>query len=205
MLYNPLLTIKSIESKNYIEKLFQNWISLIPKMKKSEQRRTLMAFTSILLIEPQNLNSVIVANMSMILKQIVKLVEEVEKTYSKLKQKEEEVEEESNDEEENEEKRDQILTSYFQKAHKSMNNNDDDFLDEEDEDDEEWDEFSDLKGITVVDKQDEILFIKEVFTHLSSNKASYYNELMSLLDCDSKVILETSIINAEKRAKDKIK
>jgi hypothetical protein len=175
-------------------------------MKKSEQRRTLMAFTSILLIDPQNLNSVIVANMSMILKQIVILVDEVEKTYAKKNPIEEDDEEQSIDEEENEEKRDQILTSYFQKAQKSMNNNnDDDFLEEEDEDDEEWDEFSDLKGITIVDKQDEILFLKEVFTILSTNNSSYYNQLMTLLDGDSKVILETSIVNAEKRAKDKSK
>ena len=149
-------------------------------MKKSEQRKTLMAFTCILLVDPQNLNSIIVANMSMILTQIVKLVEEVEKNYAKSKQKEEEDEEESFDEEENEEKRDQILTSYFQKAQKSMNNNnDDDYLEEDDEDDEDWDEFSDLKGITVVDKQDEILFLKEVFTHLSTNKTIYFNQLMT--------------------------
>jgi hypothetical protein len=175
-------------------------------MKKSEQRRTLMAFTSLLLIDPQNLNSVIIANMSMILKQIVKLVEDVEKAYAKENQKNEEAEEESLDEEENEEKRDQLLSSYFQKAQKSMNNNNnDDFLDEEDEEDEDWDEFSDLNGITVVDKQDEIFYLKEVFAHLSTNNVSYYNQLMSLLESHSKSILENSIINAEKRAKNKTK
>jgi hypothetical protein len=186
--------------------LFQTWIGLIPKMKKSEQRRTLMAFTSLLLIDPQNLNTVIAANMSMILKQIVKLVEDFDKIYAKDKQKEEDDEKESLDEEENEEKRDQILTSYFQKAQKSMNNeNNDDFLDEEEEDDEDWDEFSDLNRITIVDKQDEILYLKEVFAHLLTNNSSYYNQLMSLLEPESKSLLEISIINAENRAKDKSK
>ncbi len=164
-----------------------------------------MAFTSILLIEPQNLNSIILTNISMILSQIVRLVKEVENTYYKEKQKKEDAEEESADEDENEEKRDQQLSNYFQKAQKSMNNDDDDFLEEDDEDDEEWDEFSDLKGITEVDKKDEILFLRDVMAHVSTNNSSYYSELMNLLDADSKNILENSILNAEKRLKEKVK
>jgi len=162
-----------------------------------------MAFTSILLIEPQNLNSIILTNISMILSQIVRLVEEIEKTFSKEKQNKDDAEEESEDEDDNEEKRDKLLSNYFQKAQKSMNNDDDDFLEEDDEDDEEWDEFSDLKGITEVDKKDEILFLRDVMAHLSTNNSSYYSQLMNLLDTNSKNLLENSILNAEKRSKDK--
>jgi hypothetical protein len=53
--------------------------------------------------------------------------------------------------------------------------------------------------MTEVDKQDEILFIKEVFSHIVQSDPTYYNELMKLVSDEEKVKLETCIKNAESR------
>lgn len=79
------------------------------------------------------------------------------------------------------------------------NENDDELWEEDDEDDEDWDEFSNLTNITPMDKIDEIIYIQEVFKHISQSSPAYYKDLMKLIDDASKIKLETFISNAQAR------
>ena len=79
------------------------------------------------------------------------------------------------------------------------NDNDDELWEEDDEDDEDWDEFSNLTNITPMDKIDEIIYIQEVFKHISQSSPAYYQDLMKLIDDASKIKLETFISNSQFR------
>jgi hypothetical protein len=163
-------------------------------MRNSELRRTLLAFTSILLIDPQNQNEMIISNLNLILNQIIQIAEKMDTQKEK---KDIIIGVDYDEDEDEEDKRDEYLTKMLKEA-----DNTDDELDdglEEDEDDEEWDEFSNLNAISPLDKQCEILYLRDVFTHIQQTNREYYNRITSLIDDESKIKLENYIKNAEKR------
>ncbi len=64
--------------------VFELWINLIPYMKYDfEWRRSMMAFSSIIIIDPSNLNQILKNNLSFILKKIIyfgeKLLENIKR------------------------------------------------------------------------------------------------------------------------------
>ncbi len=75
----------------------------------------------------------------------------------------------------------------------------DDELYEDDDDDDDWSETSEIKDLTVVDKINEISFIKEAFQYSQQANPVYYEEIMRMLDEESKGKLESYIKNEEAR------
>jgi hypothetical protein len=72
--YNPKLTNSIIEGMNLTQQLFEMWISQINNLRYDfEYRRTVMAFSSILLINRNELNPVISDNLSFMMIRIIEL------------------------------------------------------------------------------------------------------------------------------------
>lgn len=174
---------------------------------EGEVKRTLMAFTSILTIDPVNQNKIIIENISTIIAQVLKIAEQIDaKKQKRLVNGSVKVDLESEDEDQEAlDKREEELNDFLKQAQKTSekddnnNDNDDELWEEDDEDDEDWDEFSNLTNITPMDKVDEIIYIQEVFKHISQSSPAYYQDLMKLIDDASKIKLETFISNAQAR------
>jgi hypothetical protein len=78
--------INTLASKNYIEKLFEIWISGIDNFTFDIQnKKSLIGFCSILLQDPTTMNSVILSNIKIIISQIIKLAKKLFDKYNKPK------------------------------------------------------------------------------------------------------------------------
>ena len=205
------MAIQVIDSKNFVEGLFQMWILALPDIRiEGEVKRTLMAFTAILTVEPSNQNKTIIENISTIIAQILKLAEGIDvKKQKKLASSQTKVDYEEDEHEEAEDARETELNDFLKKAKNitSLNDfkapdeddGDDDLFEEDDEEDEDWDDFSNLTNITPLDKLDETLYIQQAFAHINQTNVAYYQDLMKLIDDASKIKLETFITNAQAR------
>jgi hypothetical protein len=79
--------VKTLESHNYIEKIFETWISEIDNFTSEIQtKKSLIAFSSILLQDPATLNPLIVANIKIIMNQITKLSSSLYDKSKKVKE-----------------------------------------------------------------------------------------------------------------------
>jgi hypothetical protein len=175
---------------------------------EGEIKRTLMAFTSILTVDPTNQNKIIIENISTIILQVLKLAEQIDTKKQKRLASSSVKVDFDDDDEEAQDARENELNDYLKQAQKATALNDfkspdedgdDELWEEDDEDDEDWDEFSNLTNITPMDKIDEIIYIQEAFAHISQSSPLYYQDLMKLIDDASKNKLEGFISNAQAR------
>jgi hypothetical protein len=166
-------------------------------------KRSLMGLTAILTVDPKEQNKLIIQNMKSILDSIFSLASTLDqKKEKKLTKGAKDLDGDEYDEEDDEVTREEQLNDYLKKAQESTMGQgaEEEDLFEDEEDDEEWDEFVDLNNMTLFDKIDEILFIREAFEYISHSNSSYYQDLMSLLDSETRMKLETYVKNAEARA-----
>lgn len=198
------MAISVTNSANFIEILFQTWLTELPKFSlESEMKRSLLGLTAILTIDPKDQNKLIIQNIKLILEGIFSLACTLDqKKEKKLIKGAKNLDEEQ---ELDDDAREEELNENLKKAQQSIlgNGNADEelFVDEEDEEeDEEWDEFEELNNMTTLDMIDEILAIKEAFSYISQSFPAYYQELMNFIDDQSKSKLETYVKNAEARA-----
>jgi hypothetical protein len=76
-------------------------------------------------------------------------------------------------------------------------NLDNEEFEDDDLDDSEWDEMDELNKITVVDKQNPILFLKEGFTYVQTTYPEYYTSLLGLIGTEGMSLLEAKIKESE--------
>ena len=187
-----------------MEGLFQTWLTQIHSFSlESEMKRSLMGLTAILTVDPKDQNKLIIQNMKPILDAVFSLASTLDsKKEKKLVKDAKDADEEY---EEDEDAREELLNDYLKRAQPSVLGNggpvaDEDLLEEdEDDDDEEWDEFGELNNMTILDKIDEILMIRDTFGLIMQSNPAYYQDLMKLMDDPTKLKLETNIKNAEAR------
>lgn len=213
MVYNPKLTICSLDELNITGHLFELWIPLIDSMRFDfEYRRTAMAFFSLLLIDSHLLCDVLKSNLIFIISKGIEVCSKLtDIKEKKIEQEEAEVSgEDSSEYDDND--YDSIVKSARTKL-KDFIENDDDCYDEEG--DEDYDEINDMEELgesnnrnifkTNLDEQDEFIYIRNVLDHLSLNSYEFYNYIMNNLPLDKREVLLSCIQKAESRMSVKIK
>jgi hypothetical protein len=78
--------VKTLETKNYIEKLFEIWISGIENFNfDTQSKKSLIGFCSIILQDPTTMNPILLNNIKIIVNQIIKLAKNLYEKYNKPK------------------------------------------------------------------------------------------------------------------------
>jgi hypothetical protein len=75
--------IKILEENKYIEVIFKNWINSISDFSiEIQYKKSLLGFASVLIVNPSEQNTIILNNVTEIMKQIIRLSEEIHKRHT---------------------------------------------------------------------------------------------------------------------------
>ena len=187
-IYNPGKAIAFFESANETEKVLKFWFDAIEKSSdKLGLKYNLMGLCCLLSIEPAAQNKLVLQNLRLVIDKVMQMAEKVHVNNEKIYQKkmkggndeDNELEEISDDE-------DNARFKLYQMFLYLKEDVDDDFLDEDvewNEDDDEDDDNTDMLNSSI-DKQNEVLFVRDTLNHLSQSNAEYYNNIVSILGED---------------------
>ena len=205
-IYNPSKAITFFESVNETERILKFWFDVIDKCSdKYGMKYNLMGLCCLISIEPAVQNKMVLQNLRLVIDKMMALVDKVHSSNEKCYQKkmkddndDDEYEEISDDDDVDDDKAKDLL---FQMASKDING-DNDFEDEdvewnEDDDDDDNDNKT-YRSITSIDKQREVLFVRDTLNHLSQSNAEYYNNIVSIIGDDKVNKLKEIFINEEK-------
>ena len=74
-----------------------------------------------------------------------------------------------------------------------------DYDDEDiDEDDCEWDEMELFNDLTVVEKQNPIIYLRDGFSFIQGNYGEYYTNLLNFIGAEGMTVLDSKIKEVEK-------
>jgi hypothetical protein len=202
-IYNPSKAITFFESVNETERILKFWFDVIDKCSdKYGMKYNLMGLCCLISIEPAVQNKMVLQNLRLVIDKMMTLVDKVHSSNEKCYQKkikdnnddDNEYEEISDDDDIDDDKAKDLL---FQMA-----NGDNDFEDEDvewnEDDDDDDDDNKTYRSITSIDKQREVLFVRDTLNHLSQSNAEYYNNIVSIIGNDKVNKLKEIFHNEEK-------
>ena len=178
-IYNPYLSLKYYESNNKIEEIFKFWFEGLEKLsKKKEIKYNLIGLCSLISLDKNFQNILILNNMKELLEKIIFLA----KKSNEISLTKNEEENDEFEEEEDEEKKDKNNNNYHNLINENTTDDDEDLSWDEDE--------SDNEEITQFDKQNDVLFLRDTLNNISQKSPDDYNKINSLLGDNVHILKE---------------
>ena len=188
--------IKILDENKVLNKVLDFWISKNNSTQyEVHKNKSLIAIISLLIINPKEQHELISKNIKIILDNLIILVKE---KYEDINDNIEEMHSEKTNFELDEEEKTKILNvNFFIK--KKVNENDLDLLDDELEEDEdsEWDQLEFLNELTVVEKINPIIYLRDGFNYIQNNYSDYYENIINLIGQDDLRIVRDCVKKTE--------
>ena len=178
-IYNPYLSLKYYESNNKIEEIFKFWFEGLEKLsKKKEIKYNLIGLCSLISLDKNFQNNLILNNMKELFEKIIFLA----KKSNEISLTKNEEENDEFEEEEDEEIKDKNNNNYHNLINENTTDDDEDLSWDEDE--------SDNEEITQFDKQNDVLFLRDTLNNISQKSPDDYNKINSLLGDNVHILKE---------------
>eukprot|EP01100_Stratorugosa_tubuloviscum_P015507 TRINITY_DN897_c0_g2_i1.p1 TRINITY_DN897_c0_g2~~TRINITY_DN897_c0_g2_i1.p1 ORF type:complete len:994 (-),score=396.95 TRINITY_DN897_c0_g2_i1:163-3144(-) len=192
LLYNPILTIQSLESINETTNLFSTWFkNVFTHFKKVyDKKLVVLSLTTLFNLPLTSLPQVIKVNFKALFEALIKLILDIKIQREKESQEKEESESEEESfedlgDEEDVETQDLLKNEdLFPKGFDNL----EDFEDE-DEDEEEF--------ISAIDEINEIVYFSQACQEFSQREAGAWQELSSIINEESKSIFSQIVAQAQ--------
>ena len=169
-IYNSYLSLKYYESMNEIEQIFKFWFEGLNNFsKKKDIKYNLIGLCCLISLDKTQQNNLIIQNMKPLIDAIISLAKKSNELSIKNCKEEENDE---NEEEEDDETKENDLYKNFLKEDICEEDDEDISWNEDDNDDDE---------ITQLDKQNDVLFLKETLNNISQKSPDEYNKINELL------------------------
>eukprot|EP01114_Cavostelium_apophysatum_P020202 TRINITY_DN6708_c0_g1_i2.p1 TRINITY_DN6708_c0_g1~~TRINITY_DN6708_c0_g1_i2.p1 ORF type:complete len:1041 (+),score=319.24 TRINITY_DN6708_c0_g1_i2:133-3255(+) len=196
LFYNPVMTLKILESRNWTQGAFTMWFSLLPKFNRTHDKKVaLLGLISLLTVPMNQLPPVIIAGMKSLLttlidlshaleKQRAEIEEENERYERELQEGEEEPDEDPGDWEEEEEGAGELNKLAQDAAAHAEEQEDSEDVELDDDDDEDFDDLLEEEEnfSSAIDDLDEIVLFIDTMKDIAARDAQSYANLISHLN-----------------------
>ena len=193
VIYNPALVIQYYDSINESNRILKFWFDGLDALShKQETKYNLMGLCCLISVDPSMQNKQVIQNMKHLVDKIIQLIQKVNDKKVKKDTEEEgdEYEEIDDDEEENDDELyKKIMSEDFDKKY-------DEDLSWDGEDDEEEEQ----EALIDIDKQSELLFLRDTLNHISQKNPEYYHNITTILG-DKVAMLKEIFDKEEQRLK----
>ena len=193
VIYNPALVIQYYDSINESNRILKFWFDGLDALShKKETKYNLMGLCCLISVDPSMQNKQVIQNMKHLVDKIIQLIQKVNDKKVKKDTEEEgdEYEEIDDDEEENDDELyKKIMSEDFDKKY-------DEDLSWDGEDDEEEEQ----EALIDIDKQSELLFLRDTLNHISQKNPEYYHNITTILG-DKVAMLKEIFDKEEQRLK----
>jgi len=192
-IYNSYLSLQYFESMKETEQIFKFWFEGLDNIsKKKDIKYNLIALCCLISLDKTQQNNLIIQNMKSLLDKIISLAKKSNEISIKMYKEEEYNENEEEEEEEDDEKKENEF-------YKNLLKED---IDEDDDEDISWNEDDDDDDeITQLDKQNDVLFLKETLNIISQKSPDEFNKINELLGDNINILKD--IFNKEEEIEKK--
>ena len=178
-IYNSYLSLKYYESMNEIEQIFKFWFEGINNFsKKKDIKYNLIGLCCLISLDKTQQNNLIIQNMKPLIDTIISLAKKSNELSIKINKEQDDSEYE--EEEDDETKENEFYKNFLKED-----------ICEEDDEDISWNEDDNEDDeITQLDKQNDVLFLKETLNNISQKSPEDFNKINLLLGDNIQVLKE---------------
>lgn len=180
VIYNPTLCIQYYDSINESKTILKFWFDGLDNLTQRKQLKyNLMGLCCLISVDPAQQNKQVIQNMKNLIDKIIQLLEKIYEMNNKNKkngndgEEDDDEFEEIDDDEENDNKKEDLYK-------KLLLGELEDFEDEEISD-YDGDEEGEEQALIDIDKQSEILFLRDTLSHISQKNPEYYHNITTIL------------------------
>ena len=184
-IYNSYLSLKYYESINEVEQIFKFWFEGLDNVsKKKDIKYNLIGLCCLISLDKTQQNNLIIQNMKPLIDKIIFLAKKSNELSIKINKEQDDSEYE--EEEDDETKENEFYKNFLKED-----------ICEEDDEDISWNEDDNEDDeITQLDKQNDVLFLKETLINISQKSPEDYNKINELIG-DNINILKDIFIKEE--------